>query len=438
MQNVKFSRFNIWTKTETGELIIYNSMTGALATFEKQYSDNVLRALENNLISSIPSEFINDFMEDGYIIKNDIDEFKKINDLIKIRQGLIDEYFLSILLNLDCNFKCYYCFESHTGKYLEDTVAQKILLMFDKISKKAKKISVDWYGGEPLLSFHKLMFLNDKFIEICKTNNIQYNMSVTTNGYLLSSAIFEYLKNTPTTHLQITLDGPAKTHNVSRPLKNGDSTFDVILDNIKKAVSLGIKVLISVNITKLNIDQIPELYQVIEKQGLKNRVQIILKPVVSSSAHPCKNQCLSVNILGNKITAIYKQMAKNGWIVFPNIDTIQCMGFCLADFPSRFIIDIQGNLYKCGELFTPEEAVGKIGNEGDLVLDQNKHKQFIEKNPLNFPECKNCNILPICMGGCNMKRFWKGTNCCDELKYGLTNFLKVLVLNQYNIDQDRR
>ena len=102
------------------------------------------------------------------------------------RQNLTDEYFFSILLNLDCNFKCFYCFESHTGEYLDDTISQKIISMIDKVSKSAKKISVDWYGGEPLLSIDRLRFLNSKFMEICNANDIQYCTSITTNGYLLT------------------------------------------------------------------------------------------------------------------------------------------------------------------------------------------------------------------------------------------------------------
>ena len=233
MKDIKFSRFNAWTCAENHELILYNSMTGALAVFEKPQSSEILIALKSNKIQFIPTELISIFLEDGYIVKNGMDELGKISDLVNERQNLTDEYFFSILLNLDCNFKCFYCFESHTGEYLNDNVSQKIISMIDEVSKSAKKISVDWYGGEPLLSVDRLRFLNDKFMEICNAKNIQYCTSITTNGYLLTSSVIEYLKTIPLSHLQITLDGPAETHNISRSLKNGNPTFDIILKNIK-------------------------------------------------------------------------------------------------------------------------------------------------------------------------------------------------------------
>jgi len=159
MQNIKFSRFNAWTYTENHELILYNSMTGALAVFEKPQSNKVLIALEKNQVPSIPAELMSILVEDGYIIESGIDELKKINNLVNERQELTDEYFFSILLNLDCNFKCFYCFESHTGEYLDDTVSQKIISMIDKASKSAKKISVDWYAKYKFLFYCNFIWI---------------------------------------------------------------------------------------------------------------------------------------------------------------------------------------------------------------------------------------------------------------------------------------
>jgi len=193
--------------------------------------------------------------------------------------------------------------------------------------------------------------------------------------------------------------------------------------------------MVRVNITKLNINLIFELYDAIEKQGLKNKVQIMLRSVVSSAVNPCKEHCLSENVSADKTADIYKQVTEDGWVVFPYVDNMQCMVFCYAEYPNRYIIDIQGNLYRCGELFNPEEAIGKISNDGRFCLNQDKSELFVNKNPLDFPECKDCNILPICMGGCSLKRLWKGMSCCDEFKYALPKFLEVLESNQNSIQK---
>ena len=431
---MKLSMFNVWTP-DGDSLIVYNSKTGALATFEPPYCDSVLAALENHDSSLLAEEFLEALAEDGYLVENETDELAYIQELVDTRQKLTDEYYFSILLSLTCNFGCFYCFEDHTGKIIDDAVAQKLTAMMERISPTAKKIAIDWYGGEPLLSFARLRELNDRFMALCATNGTHYEISITTNGYLLTQEIIDYLKGVPITHLQITIDGPPETHDQSRPLKTGGPTFAVILDNIKNAVANGLSIFIRVNITKHNIDRVHELYQILAARGLKNKVRLLLKPVVSSPNRPCKEDCLAGTSLSSRMVPIYVQAARDGWVVFPHVDSMQCMGFCVADFPGQFIIDPSGAVYKCGECFSEAETVGSLAADGEIVLNQTAYQRWIKKTPLDYPECRCCPILPICMGGCNMKRWWHNIDCCEELKHDLPDFLRAMVLNQDNMDK---
>lgn len=348
---MKFSKFNVWTDRRDGTLILFNSLTGALAVFEKKYNAIVKGCLKDKQVHLLPKKFLEAFIEDGYIVNQDKDEFFVVNQLVKKRGNWLEEFFLSVVLNLDCNFHCFYCFEKHTGKYMDATTANRVISMIRKNLPQMKKLSIDWYGGEPLLSLKILKGTNDAIIATCEKNIIKYDFSITTNGYLLSDDIIQYLKKRPLSYLQITVDGPPQTHNKSRTLKNGEPTFDVILNNIKNAVAEDINIMVRVNITKENVKQIPALYEIIEKEGLKNRLFLRLKPVVSAPANPCLNRCLTERSLGLQMTHIYRQAAENGWVIFPYVDNLQCMGYCIAEYPHHFIIDPSGNLYKCGELF---------------------------------------------------------------------------------------
>lgn len=432
---MKFSMYNIWTSRRDGTLILFNSLTGALAVFEKRYSKTVRRSLESKNVSQIPEEFLPALVDDGYLVSQEKNEFSVIEKLVRKRQGWMDEFFLSVVLSLDCNFRCYYCFEKHTGEHMNEAVAQRVLAMIRRNSNRMTKLSVDWYGGEPLLSFKRLRSMNDAITNFSRINGIDYSFSITTNGYLLSKEIVKYIKERPLSYLQITVDGPPQTHNKSRILKNGGPTFDVILRNIKHAVSKNIDIMVRVNITKHNVDYIPELYEIMEKEGLKNKLYLRLKPVVSSPANPCSQCCLVEKELGKKMAEIYRQAAENGWVIFPYVDNLQCMGFCIAEYPRHFIVDINGGLYKCGEIFNSSERVGHIGENGKIVItNQTEYDLWVDKNPLTFSECSRCSILPICMGGCNMKRFRYGADCCEELKHDLDGFLEILVLNQINLE----
>ena len=281
---MKLSRFNVWTP-ENDSIILYNSLTGALITFEAIYYDRVFQALSAGNLSGLPDKFLPILVEDGFLVEDQFDELEAIRNLVVRRQQLVGEYFFSILLSLSCNFRCGYC---HNSEFV-----------------LAEKIAVDWYGGEPLISFPTLRRLNDRFMAICSHDGTKYETSITTNGYLLTPEIIKYLTHIPITHLQITIDGPLETHNISRPLKDGGPTFDVILDNIVLAVENGLDVFIRTNITRCNIDQVHKLYPILAGRGLKNKVRVLLKPVVSSPANPCEEDCLDSVELSSQMVPIY-------------------------------------------------------------------------------------------------------------------------------------
>jgi uncharacterized protein len=298
---------------------------------------------------------------------------------------------------------------------------------------KAKKIELDWFGGEPLLSWKDLKTMNNLFLNISKERSVQYSYSITTNGYLLTSNIINYLQLEKPSRLTITLDGPPSTHDLSRPLKRGGKTFWVIFENIKKAVAAGVAVAIRVNVSLKNVDRIPELFDILEAHGLKNVVSVNLQAVVSSEANPYEEYCLSGYTLAHSIMSIYKIEAEKGWVVLPSTENMKILGFCVGEYPNRIITDLDCNIHKCTQM-AESDFVGKILNNGKIELDENKDAYWTNKDPLVFKECRACAFLPLCMGGCNLRRIQNdGDQYCLGWKRDVPTFLEVLLLNEKNI-----
>ena len=429
---MKLSRFNVWASYDQG-LILFNIFTGALATFDQIYTKILLSAFEKYDAASVPIEFLSGMIEDGYLVEDNYDELQVIADACAERQTRTDECFLCVILTMDCNFRCFYCFENRRKESLAVVGTNRILNMFQSLTGRVKKIEVDWSGGETLLSLKVLREMNDRFMVIAQSFNVEYKHSITTNGYLLNQKIIEYLRTTPLSLLTVTLDGPPKTHDACRPFKDDHPTFWIIFRNIEKAVVAGIKVSLRVNVTTRNMGEIHVLYNILENHDLKNKVEVNLQPVVSSPANPCQEYCLSGYELANRVMSIYKEAAKNGWIVLPPTEKMRALGFCVGEYPNRFIIDLRGNLYRCGQMLE-SDTVGKIVDNGFIKLEPKKNNLWVKKNPLEFADCRECALLPICMGGCNMKRFLGGgTGYCLNWKHDLPGFLEVLVLNEENI-----
>ena len=99
---------------------------------------------------------------------------------------------------------------------------------------------------------------------------------------------------------------------------------------------------------------------------------------------------------------------------------------------NAFVIDSDGNIYKCwDDIGIYERSVGSL-------MDKEKKKslalmQYMMYDPTQDSECKECKILPICMGGCHACRI-QGNDRCDYLKDYLEVYLTRIVGQIKNIN----
>lgn len=86
-------------------------------------------------------------------------------------------------------------------------------------------------------------------------------------------------------YLQITIDGDKDTHNKTRVLKNGKSSFEQIIRNVDKAVELLPKCHIGIrtNIGKNNKDEYPALYKRLSERWKGKNIHIYHAFVMDNS-----------------------------------------------------------------------------------------------------------------------------------------------------------
>lgn len=96
-------------------------------------------------------------------------------------------------------------------------VQEKVVELVKARAESVMRLSVTWYGGEPLLALDIIENLTNKFLEICEEHKIRYDAGIVTNGYLLTTKAAERLKDLRITHIQITVDArPKNTTNEDR------------------------------------------------------------------------------------------------------------------------------------------------------------------------------------------------------------------------------
>ena len=138
------------------------------------------------------------------------------------------------------------------SKDVEDAIVKYIEML-------KKPIDITWYGGEPLINWKTIQRLTRKISEIKPKEKVKY--ALVTNGYSLTPEKCDYFANVNLQHIQITLDGIENTHNKSRISKNGNPSYQKIMDNIDYALKTlpNTYIAIRVNIGAHNKDDYPIL-----------------------------------------------------------------------------------------------------------------------------------------------------------------------------------
>lgn len=86
---------------------------------------------------------------------------------------------------------------------------EAVKLHFSEISG-SKSLRLDWFGGEPLLYYEKMIAFCARMNQYCIENSVIFQHSITTNGYLLTKDKASRMIENGIHLFQITIDGAGK------------------------------------------------------------------------------------------------------------------------------------------------------------------------------------------------------------------------------------
>ena len=413
---MKLSKYNIEFE-DNGKRYIFNSHSLAIA----QIDDNVTSG-------DIEQSELDDLYENGILV-DDVDEELALKNEYWETVCSSKIMYLSIMPTLSCNLRCPYCFEHHNELNMTREIADKLIdVIVNKIEEeKLEMLKVDWYGGEPTLRMDVITYISERILEICRHYDIEYISSITTNATIIDSIKAKQLLDANITNMQITIDGPKEVHDKRRVGIKGEPTFDRIIKFIEQNKD-NFNIVIRINMDKNNENAVDELLFFLSKKGFTN-IPITIKGVVSSE----ERDVSATEVAGKELAdLIYR---KNSYAmdlglslaIFQSFE-ISPSRFCVVDCQNQFIVAPDGRLFKCGESYLDKDP-GYIGNidlsSGEMEVDDIKANKWI-KDPFEMEKCANCKILPMCFGGCQMKKNVKNAEACNvDLKYHLVDYLKL-------------
>ena len=410
-----WSKYNILSKSEKYGYLLFNTMSLAFIRINEQDIDMWKKLRET------PDSYTN-FQNYDFLIKarilvdNQEDDLNVyLADVLKNRYNSSD-LALTILPTRGCNFGCIYCYEQDRPNVLMNEQTEKAIVKFVCSNSNLKRLSVVWYGGEPLLNFDSMVRLTKMFKQL----NIEYSAKIVSNGYLLTKEKADLMKDLAIRNIQITFDGSEEIHNQRRFLLGGQPTYRKIMDNLKYLLSINKEITIDIrtNIDRRNKDDYNKFYQDFKSEINDKRVTMYPGFVSDLLSSECVSPEFNISEGGYKAQFILDIFDKYGIEIKSFLPKYRRHS-CVASKYFAFVIGPEGELYKCWRMVGNQKEA--IGNVNDGSLDMVKFSKYLIGADYTLDsKCLQCEFITLCGGGCPLVRMRNKyekislNHCCPE------------------------
>ena len=384
-----WSKYNRIYKVDNNRFAIYNYAWNK-SIFITNILMNILQERINNIddLSEVHPTFFKALIDNSMIVTNHSEELKSVKEHILSTLSSCKTLRLTINPTLDCNLRCWYCYESHNNKaYMSDQTIKSIGdFLVTRLNKEVENVILAFFGGEPLLTANKRALPIAQMIsDICKKKEIPLSLHFTTNGSLLKPVIIDKIVQLgiPTT-FQIAFDGDRSLHNKTKNWA-GVGTYDIVLRNIDYALSKQLRVNVRCNYTAENITSFHHLIDdisVLENID-KSLIRISLQRVWQEPA--TKELFEQAKYLNEYANSLGYSTDLGG--------SVCAKSYCYADFDNSYVINYNGDVFKCtARDFDSAHKLGELDSNGNLLnVDTTYHSCMRIK-----PYCNGCSLLPIC------------------------------------------
>ncbi|MBV2228480.1 MAG: radical SAM protein [Sphingobacterium mizutaii] len=425
---MKASKYNMFFDYENQKIGFNSYSREYMALDDSLYLmyDSSVKNSEFESLQSMHPTFFDFLVEKGFLVENAEDELQKVKDLVSLIDNDESVFQLHINPTMNCNFKCWYCYETHIKDSKMDISTIDSTVRFVKgilTSRKdtLKFFSLDWFGGEPLLYFKRVVLPILKEVHaLCTSLGIEMASGVTTNGLLINSEVIQAAKLFNLSFFQITLDGHRDRHDVVRFMSEGRGSYDAIIKNIKLLAANSIKVLIRINCSP---ETLPDLKKISEDF---RDLTVEAREFIEFDLHKVWQD--NYNVSDEDLYDIRWYYREQGFKVATGSHDL-VMNSCYGDHKNHATINYNGEVFKCtARDFTSTNSEGYLSDSGEVIWND-KYTKRLESKFKNKP-CLDCVILPICNGGCSQQALeHEGVDYCvndfDE------NKKRMLVINRF-------
>lgn len=389
------SKYNIYWNKDS-RFIVFNQLSGSVLELNKE----LYACLKENNINNLDTDIAQELYRAGILCHKNLDEKQILLARNKEQRYGNNIVRLTIMPTIDCNFRCWYCYENHTESVMSDSTANAILRFAEKLltEKRPIQFHLDWFGGEPLLYFDSIIYpLSLKIKKLCLNHHVTFYNSITSNGYMIDKNMIEKFKDIDLRSFQITLDGEEKYHNKTRFTKEDHQTYNKIINNIELLCRNieNIRMTVRINYTVQNIKSIEKI-----ADDFSQDVRLL----ISISPHVVWQHFKRIPNLPETIESKMRIFKEKGYNIKENISNPKkCIG-CYTENMLQFVVNYDAQIYKCtARDFSEQYSIGKLDVNGKFTPTPLFFKYYSAKSVFERDECLQCNLLPSCRQSCIQK-----------------------------------
>jgi uncharacterized protein len=385
-------------RERSDQFILYSTIRGSLA----RISGETLRAAQAGTLQGSEADAL---ARVGMLVADPVAERQLMRGVMERANERTRVYSAIVVLNLDCNLDCGYCYEDgfRGAHYMSEATAALLVdtLLREQISQ-GRDVSLSFYGGEPLLAQGLIAMISEPLLEAAREYGVNYSFSLVTNGTLLNRDTAEKLLPLGLKGAKFTLDGPREIHDSQRPYTSGAGSFDTIVDNIAAICDI-VPLQLGGNFGPENFRAFPRLLDHLIACGItpEKLLQVQFTPITpKAGCSEYSSGCASPNEQWLTEALLYLR----GEILVRGFATAKpSVSACIVELEHNVVVNYDGSLYKCPAFMGWQEL--SIGTLAGGVTDYGVSHAL---GNWRTEECLKCPYLPLCFGGCRFLTLLQG------------------------------
>lgn len=428
MCKLKLSKY-IVIVPRTNTVTILSTRTGALISIENDGWDKLLASE----FKKVPRQTLSLLREAKILVEDNCDELKEV--LATSRHAIDKDEVIDVVITpsaqcpLGCNLVSLggYCGQTHKNEYMSESTWTGVVKQIEAfIAPQHRRIYISWFGGEPLMGMDVIRGISNSLLIITANRGLAYEANLTSGGTLLTLDIArELFEKHQVRSIGITLDGVAAVHDARRGTKTGKPTFDRIVQNlnvIRADPTLDkLRIAIRCNVDTRNLSDVDNFIDFVIDQKWIPRFDIYFSPVHPWGDFDNKDKTVCKKAFAEREIIWNKRLIEVG--SKPELMPRARAFVCRVVTPNRVVFGHDGKIHRCTESpLTPygnlKDVVGTVNANGKAPIRFSAWNWLDDIESAKYP-CTNCNVLPMCGGGCPLS--WKtgSDSPCPSFKFNM-------------------